>query len=54
MELGIEADLILFHSYDRWGFSEMDAETDDRYLQYVVARWLHTVIFGGLLQTNMT
>ncbi len=22
-ELGIEADLILFHPYDRWGFSKM-------------------------------
>lgn len=36
--LGIEADLILFHPYDRWGFATMDAETDDRYLRYVVAR----------------
>ncbi len=38
MKLGIEADLILFHPYDRWGFSRMDAQTDDRYLRYVVAR----------------
>jgi len=38
MELGIEADIILFHPYDRWGFATMDAETDDRYLRYVVAR----------------
>lgn len=37
-ELGIEADLILFHPYDTWGYSTMDAETDDRYLRYVVAR----------------
>ncbi len=37
-ELGIEADLILFHPYDRWGFAHMDAETDDFYLRYVVAR----------------
>ena len=37
-ELGIEADLILFHPYDRWGFSTMTAEEDDRYLRYVVAR----------------
>jgi hypothetical protein len=36
--LGIEADLILFHPYDRWGFSSMPAEADDRYLRYVVAR----------------
>lgn len=38
MDLGIEADLILFHPYDRWGFSTMDAESDDRYLSYVIAR----------------
>ena len=38
MNMGIEADLILFHPYDRWGFAEMDADSDDRYLRYVVAR----------------
>ncbi len=40
MELGIQADLILFHPYDRghWGFDRMGAEADDRYLRYVVAR----------------
>lgn len=37
-ELGIECDLILFHPYDRWGFSEMAAEDDDRYLKYIVSR----------------
>lgn len=37
-ELGIEADLILFHPYDRWGFAGMDAAADDRYLRYAVAR----------------
>jgi hypothetical protein len=38
LALGIEADLILFHPYDRWGFSTMNAEQDDRYLRYLVAR----------------
>lgn len=40
MELGIEADLILFHPYDEghWGFDRMNAETDDRYLRYIIAR----------------
>ncbi|MDH5795596.1 MAG: DUF5605 domain-containing protein, partial [Candidatus Bathyarchaeota archaeon] len=38
LELGIEADLILFHPYDRWGYATMDGATDDRYLRYVVAR----------------
>lgn len=37
-DLGIEADIILFHPYDRWGYSTMPAEVDDRYLRYVVAR----------------
>ena len=39
-ELGIEADIILFHPYDkgRWGFDRMDAASDDRYLHYIVAR----------------
>jgi len=36
--LGVEADLILFHAYDRWGFSEMGRAADDRYLRYVTAR----------------
>jgi hypothetical protein len=38
-QLGIEADLILFHPYDRWGYSKMSREADDRYLRYVVARF---------------
>lgn len=37
-ELGIECDLILFHPYDRWGFSNMGADNDDRYLKYIVSR----------------
>jgi hypothetical protein len=37
-KLGIEADLILFHPYDRWGFSEMDDASDDRYVRYAIAR----------------
>ncbi|MCR8630524.1 DUF5605 domain-containing protein [Paenibacillus radicis (ex Xue et al. 2023)] len=39
-QLGIEADLILFHPYDkgRWGFDRMDAETDAYYLRYIIAR----------------
>jgi hypothetical protein len=37
-KLGIEADLILFHPYDRWGFADMNKGADDRYLRYLVAR----------------
>jgi len=36
--MGIEADIILFHTYDRWGFEYMDKESDDRYIRYAVAR----------------
>jgi hypothetical protein len=38
LALGVEADLILFHPYDNWGYSKMPAEADDRYLRYLVAR----------------
>ncbi|WP_415856539.1 DUF5605 domain-containing protein [Sinomonas sp. G460-2] len=37
-ELGIEADLILFHAYDRWGFSDLGKAGDDRYVRYLVRR----------------
>lgn len=38
-ELGIEADLILFHPYDRWGFSKLSQKESLEYLEYVVARF---------------
>ncbi len=38
-ELGIEADIILFHPYDRWGFSKMTMPQNERYLRYVLARY---------------
>ena len=37
-KLGIQADLILFHPYDRWGYSELPPDIDDLYVRYVVAR----------------
>lgn len=39
-KLGIEADIILLHPYDKgaWGFDAMTAQEDDRYLKYVVTR----------------
>lgn len=36
--LGIEADIILWHPYDRWGFASMSDAEDDRYLRYCIAR----------------
>jgi hypothetical protein len=38
MEAGIQADVILFHPYDHWGYASMPAAVDDRYLRYIVAR----------------
>jgi hypothetical protein len=37
-EQRIEADIILLHPYDRWGFADMGEEADLRYLRYVAAR----------------
>ncbi|MDE3105471.1 MAG: DUF5060 domain-containing protein [Acidobacteriota bacterium] len=37
-QAGIEADLILFHPYDAWGYKAMGAEADEFYLRYAVAR----------------
>jgi hypothetical protein len=39
-DLGIEADLILFHPYDEghWGFDRMSSAQDDHYLRHVIAR----------------
>ena len=36
---GIEADLIVMHPYDRWGFSDMGKEADDLYWRYCIARF---------------
>jgi len=39
-ELGVEADVIIFHPYDwgKWGFDNMPRETNERYLHYLIAR----------------
>lgn len=37
-ELGIEADIIMFHPYDRWGYADMSADQDYRYVAYLAAR----------------
>ena len=39
-DLGIQADLIIFHPYDygHWGFDRMTDEQDDFYLRYLIAR----------------
>lgn len=37
-QLNIQADIIIFHPYDKWGFKSMTPEIDDFYLRYLVAR----------------
>ena len=36
--MGIQADVILFHPYDRWGYSKMGKEMNERYVRYMIAR----------------
>ncbi|WP_321790585.1 DUF5060 domain-containing protein [Burkholderia pyrrocinia] len=38
MAMGIEADVIIFHPYDRWHYCDMSFEEDVRYVKYLVAR----------------
>jgi len=37
-DLGIEADIIVFHPYDRWGYCDMPAAQDFAYVRYLTAR----------------
>lgn len=38
LELGIQADVILFHPYDKWGYATMGKENNARYVRYMIAR----------------
>ncbi len=38
-EMSIQVDLILFHPYDRWGFSGMPQKDNLRYLDYLLRRF---------------
>ena len=35
LEMGIEADVILFHEYDVWGYFQMGNEMNERYVHYL-------------------
>lgn len=37
-EMGIQADVILFHPYDAWGYCAMGKEMNARYVRYMIAR----------------
>lgn len=36
--IGVEADIIVFHPYDRWGFSSMSRAEDTFYMKYLINR----------------
>lgn len=38
LEKGIQADVILFHPYDRWGYDKMGKDWNERYVRYLMAR----------------
>ena len=38
-DLGIEADVIMFHPYDRWGYCDMSEAQDYHYVAYIAARF---------------
>ena len=37
-DMGIQADVILFHPYDKWGYSKMEDEMNERYVRYMISR----------------
>ena len=48
MEMGIEADMILMHPYDKWGLNEMGKEACDWYLKYVEKYGKNVRMWGAL------
>ncbi len=38
MALGIQADVILFHPYDKWGYCQMGKKMNEKYVRYMIAR----------------
>lgn len=38
LEMGIQADVILFHPYDNWGYYQMGKEMNEKYVRYMIAR----------------
>ena len=37
-EMGVQADLILFHPYDKWGFAHLTMSERKKYLSYIIQR----------------
>ena len=38
VKMGIQADVILFHPYDSWGYCEMGKDMNEIYVRYMIAR----------------
>ncbi|MEQ8338555.1 MAG: DUF5060 domain-containing protein [Cyclobacteriaceae bacterium] len=38
MKMNVQADVILFHPYDRWGYAKMGKEMNEKYVRYMIAR----------------
>ncbi|RJP25122.1 MAG: DUF5060 domain-containing protein [Candidatus Omnitrophota bacterium] len=38
LDLGIQADVILFHPYDNWGYAAMGKANNERFVRYMIAR----------------
>jgi len=38
LKMDIQADVILFHPYDNWGYSEMGDDMNEKYVRYMIAR----------------
>ncbi len=38
LEIGVQADVILFHPYDDWGYFLMGQEMNEKYVRYMIAR----------------
>lgn len=38
LKMGIQADVILFHPYDKWGYCQMGKEMNEKYVRYMIAR----------------
>ena len=38
MAMGIQADVILFHPYDIWGYQKMGDDMNEKYVRYMIAR----------------
>lgn len=37
--MGVEADIIMFHPYDRWGYAQMSEAQNYRYVAYIAKRF---------------